>query len=476
MAYEDLLSKIGGFLNEGARSIRDRLTLDTTDLLRAIDANDPEEVARALRAGVNPDKDDGIGRFALLLAADNNYTLIVGLLVKSGANPNISDSEGQSALLKAASWENEDMVKLLLEAGADPNQADKKGVSAYSEARDKGYTSIQELLTQYKDQTKNKQIERDKATHEQLRAKAEAARQKRDEKAKREAERAAAKAEREKRRALEKTERAVMANYPSAKAGNYLHAFILALQAKDNDSAAFLFEKIEDLNAIDPENNTSPLMAALVYKNGPISIRLIEGGANATAVVAGQEHSPLTYAIVQGYEKPVKLILAQKHEGLADSLNDPAQLLSPQFLAYKDAQMMNLLLEAGADPFFGGSVAPSPIIKAIEKASIAILPVLVKHKVDLDTRIKERTALEWAIHFDRLPWLFGLLKEGANIDVVDGAGHTPLMQAVIAKQVSFVETLVDEGADQSLKNAEGKTARDLAEGNEELLSLLDDSF
>ena len=77
MAYEDLLSKIGGFLNEGARSIKDRLTLDTTDLLRAIDANDPEEVARALRAGVNPDKDDGIGRFALLLAADNNYTLIV---------------------------------------------------------------------------------------------------------------------------------------------------------------------------------------------------------------------------------------------------------------------------------------------------------------------------------------------------------------------------------------------------------------
>jgi len=476
MAYEDLLSKIGGFLNEGARSIKDRLTLDTTDLLRAIDANDPEEVARALRAGVNPDKDDGIGRFAILLAADNNYTLIVGLLVKSNANPNVSDATGQSALLKAVSWENADMVKLLLEAGADPNQTDKKGASPISEARDKGYSEILQLLTEYKDQTKVQQLERDKATHEQLRAKAEAARQKREAKAKREAERAAAKAEREKRRTQEKTERAVLAQYPAAKAGDFLHAFLLAIQAKDKTSAAFLYEKLDDINAVDPKTNTSPLMAALVHKNGPISIQLIKGGANATDVVAGQQHSPLTYAIIQGYEKPVKLMLAQQTNGLAEKLNDPTQLLSPQFLAYKDAQMMNLLLEAGADPFFGGSAAPSPIIKAIEKASIAILPVLVKHQVDLDARIGERTALEWAIHFNRLPWLFGLLREGANVDVADAAGNTPLMQAVIAKKVKFVEVLIDEGADQGLKNAEGKTARDLAGDHEELLALLDKSF
>ena len=476
MAYEDLLSKIGGFLNEGARSIKDRLTLDTTDLLRAIDANDPEEVARALRAGVNPDKDDGIGRFALLLAADNNYTLIVGLLVKSDANPNISDAEGQSALLKAVSWENTDMVQLLLEAGADPYQADRKGVTPLSYAKEKGYAAIEQLLTEYKDPKKAQQLKRDKATHEQLRAKAAAAKQKREAKAKREAERAAAKAEREKRRAQEKIERAVLAEYPAAKAGNFLHAFILALQAKDKNGAAFLYEKLDDINAVDQETGASPLMAALVHKNGPISIQLIKGGANATAIAAGQQHSPLTYAIMQGYEKPVKLMLAQHANGLAEKLNDPAQLLSPQFLAYKDAQMMNLLLEAGADPFFGGSAAPSPIIKAIEKASVAILPVLVKHKVDLDTRIGERTALEWAIHFDRLPWLFGLLREGANVDVVDAAGNTPLMQAVIAKQIQFVEILIDEGADQGLKNAAGKTARDLAEDHDEMLALLDDSF
>ena len=42
MAKDDLFDKIGDFISKSTKAIKDRLTLDITDLLRAIDANDIE--------------------------------------------------------------------------------------------------------------------------------------------------------------------------------------------------------------------------------------------------------------------------------------------------------------------------------------------------------------------------------------------------------------------------------------------------
>ena len=150
-------------------------------------------------------------------------------------------------------------------------------------------------------------------------------------------------------------------------------------------------------------------------------------------------------------------------EALDDLLNDREAELSPQFIAYKDPKMLDLLLGAGADPFFGGTDAPSPIVKAVEKASLAVLPVFIKHKVDLDALTDGKTPLEWAIHFKRKNWLIGLLDEGVNPDLPDIQGFTPLMEAVRAKMPEFVEILLEENADPTLKNKEGKTALEMAE-------------
>ena len=48
MSKEDLFGKIGDFINKSTQSLKDRLTLDVTDLIRGIDDNNPEEVERAL--------------------------------------------------------------------------------------------------------------------------------------------------------------------------------------------------------------------------------------------------------------------------------------------------------------------------------------------------------------------------------------------------------------------------------------------
>jgi len=156
-------------------------------------------------------------------------------------------------------------------------------------------------------------------------------------------------------------------------------------------------------------------------------------------------------------------------------LNNPDQMLSGQFLAYKDPKMLNLLLEAGADPFFGGKSGSSPVVKAIEKASVATLPVLVKNKVNLDTMTEGKTAIEWAIHFNREDWVNGLVEEEVDFDTAAEDGKTPLMMAVESNSVSIAKLLINEGADVTLKNKEGKTALEMAEAmgeRDEIVALL----
>ena len=54
MAKDDLFDRFGNFVKKGTQHIKDRWTLDITDLIRAVSKNDTEEVARALNAGVDP--------------------------------------------------------------------------------------------------------------------------------------------------------------------------------------------------------------------------------------------------------------------------------------------------------------------------------------------------------------------------------------------------------------------------------------
>ncbi|MEM9919842.1 MAG: ankyrin repeat domain-containing protein [Bacteroidota bacterium] len=463
MAKDDLFYQLGDFISKRSRSLRDRLTLDVTDLLRAVDENDSSEVSRALNAGVNPNKDDGIGRIALPIAVDNNNVKIVALLLAAKTNPNLAGRDGQTALFKAVSWENTQIIELLLKAGADIHQPIKNGITPYEEARRKGYVAILKLLDQHYEQTRSHQVDQDKAKHEAMKAKAQKRLEAQAEEARQEEAAQKAKQLKEVKKRYELSD------------DNFLAALIRATREGAIADVQLLLKKVDQLNQIDPKSESTPLMAAILNKQTDITRLLIESGADCFQLVPKYHHSPLSYAVGQSYYKLVQLML-EKSKDAAKSLNADDQLLSPQFLAYKDPRMFHLLLEAGADPFFGGQEAPPPVIKAIEKASVAVLPVLKRHKVDLNRMAKGHTLLEWAIEFERQDWLIGLLKEGADMDIRDGDGQTALMHAVEARLPEFVAILLEENADPTLKNKEGKTAFDLAkslEDGDDLVDLLE---
>jgi ankyrin repeat protein len=431
MAKDDFFEKLGDFLDKGRQTIKDRLTLDITDLLRAIDQNDPDEVRRALRAGVNPNGRDGMNRLALTIATDNNIAEIVQLLLDAKADPNQKDPQGDTALYKAVYWENEAIIEMLLEAGADIHLATAKGITPLEEAKNNTNNNLEELLQSYQDEARSRQREADKAKHEEMKARAAKAREKRAQKAQKELERE----EQRKQRAVEKEAKKIEKLYES-KGTDYLRPLLKAMKSKDSDAVKLFAEKVDNIDGYDVFYNDTPLMMAIQMQSDKLAKFIIEKGADPINFIPKLRHSPLTKAVSLNRYKLVAFILKKYPDNIAEILNFEKHTLTPQFLAYKDARMMDLLVGAGADPFFGGQDIPSPVVKAIEKASIAILPVLAKHKVDLNQIVDGKTLLGWAIFYNRTDWVNGLLEEEADprIKNADGQNALEYAQAVADRE------------------------------------------
>lgn len=67
-----------------------------------------------------------------------------------------------------------------------------------------------------------------------------------------------------------------------------------------------------------------------------------------------------------------------------------------------------------------------------------------------------------AIRYGEMETFNYLIDNGADIDFVDAVGWTPLMEAIIDSKPEFGKILVEKGADQSIVNERGATAKMLA--------------
>ncbi len=406
---EDFFKKTGKFIKKGGQFLSDKLNLEIHDLINAVNKNDEELVARCVSAGLDPNLQDGINRRALPIAIDNNNTTIIKILLSGKAHPNLPGKDGESAIYKAVSWKNEEYVKLLLDAGADIYRKEPNGITPIEEAKRKGFVDLLNMMQNHKEEKKKEKVEEDKSKHEELKAKADQAQKDREEKANAEA----------KQNEFAKKQAAAVATNKIEKTYNtdnkgFTYSLIAAIQKGDDAGVDVFLEKIENVNEIDSELKTSPLLAAIAHKNTKAVVELVKKGANVGLLVPTQRHSPLTLAVSTNAHKLVEFILEKHTEEDTIILNNPDQILSPTFLAYKDPKMLNLLLAAGADPYFGGKEGMSPVVKAIEKGSVGILPVLAKHKIDLNKNTEGKTPIEWAIHFNRKDWVIGLLEEGVE--------------------------------------------------------------
>ena len=441
---DNLFDKMGGLLSQGARSIKDRFTLEIVDLIMAVQDNSVEMVERCLAAGVDPNERDGLDRLALPMAVDNNQEQIVASLLKGGADPNQMGQDGQRVLYKAVFWENAGIIQALVQAGADPNLANKDGKTALEEAQVNGYDTLEILVSKSGQEKKA----RDRMLHEKQKAIAEEVRAKRERIQKEESV-----------SAVRKSLRSLERKY-GIKSGDYFTATMYAIREGEVEDVAVLLPNIKDINRIDEQSGATLLMAAILHQSTGATRLLLDAGANAFLEVPKYRHSAFSYVVSQEYHKLAAYMI--KDRAVKNLLNNPDQALSPQFLVYKNPKMLDLLMQAGADIHFGGALGSSPLLKAIEKGSVAILPVLKRNKVDLNAFVDGKCLLSWAIYFNRMDWTIGLIKEGVNMDLQDKQGNTPLMLAVLDKKLELSGILVEEGADITLKNNLGKSVENLA--------------
>ncbi|MBE4908329.1 ankyrin repeat domain-containing protein [Bacillus luteolus] len=139
--------------------------------------------------------------------------------------------------------------------------------------------------------------------------------------------------------------------------------------------------------------------------------------------------------------------------------------------------------------FFLGVEGTTPLMDAAFEANIEEVQKLIDEGAEVNVSDSEgSTPLHWTIYgidftyeegieVDNIPSIETarlLLDAGANVNAVDIYGTTPLIDAVSYDSPEMVELLLEYGADPLITDANGMTALDLAKDyqNQEILTLL----
>ncbi|KAI0895389.1 hypothetical protein F4806DRAFT_80154 [Annulohypoxylon nitens] len=145
-------------------------------------------------------------------------------------------------------------------------------------------------------------------------------------------------------------------------------------------------------------------------------------------------------------------------------------------LANNNTELAVLLLQKGANPEVADSEGWKPLALAARNG-LPLLPfaeLLLQYGANPDSinlRVKQSALhLCAAEGFPQLARI--LLDRGAQVDLGDVYGETPLFKAVAGQSTDMVKLLLRYGANRNVRSAQGVTVESLAHGNADILRLL----
>lgn len=119
---------------------------------------------------------------------------------------------------------------------------------------------------------------------------------------------------------------------------------------------------------------------------------------------------------------------------------------------------VSYLLLCGADINARTETMKSPLMAAIEAKSFETAKLLIDSNASLKVADDNGyTPLHYAVLNNELSIAQYMVSMYCDIDEPDNEGNTPLYYAV-DKDIKFIQTLINAGADKNGKNSEGKTA------------------
>jgi ankyrin repeat protein len=104
----------------------------------------------------------------------------------------------------------------------------------------------------------------------------------------------------------------------------------------------------------------------------------------------------------------------------------------------------------------------SPLIIATYRNQLKVVDFLLKNNADVNFDSPEGTALLGACYKGNFDIVELLIANKANVNVLGGNNISPLIFAVQSKNKKLVKILVQNGADQTIKDSAGRTAKDYA--------------
>jgi RNA polymerase sigma factor (sigma-70 family) len=420
--------------------------------------------ALLMQRGASPTAPDHRGRTPLHYAVDKQSTWSILLLVLRGAALDVRDQEGHTPLAVAVSAGDLRHAEILLWAGADPQSTSATPGS-----------EMEALLADYRSPQSGPFAH----TVEQLPAFVrnpihEAAR---------------------------KGDFPLLEKYMTAGPGanvrdergrTPLHEAIFAGQA---EVVFYLLMMGADPNAVDLQKR-SALGATMVWLGGGLDAMrrfLLARGANPNAfredghteiswsVVRDNEHglqwllwmkvdprqqtqqgTPFEIAVEHGNQRILDLLRRQGVDGPERLSDDPAWLLSNAAKRGRH-DMIDEALASGISVDHPDPDGSSPLMLALYRRNVETARYLLSRGANQEFR-NEKSG--WTPLFVTMIWDFPamtkfreeLLENGADPDVVDERGITPLMRGLWHHPTTPMKQLIEFGADLNLRDRQGRTA------------------
>jgi ankyrin repeat protein len=208
-------------------------------------------------------------------------------------------------------------------------------------------------------------------------------------------------------------------------------ALIIASRCNNNEIVDLLIDNGADVNKTNHHYDTA-LTWAVYNGNFLITSTLINAGAN-TNVAYENGDTPLITAIKRGFVDIVKLLLNTNCN--VNQSNKDKQTPLAIAANFNKKEIVKLLIDKGAE----------------------------LNNVDENNN---DTVLNWAVFLGYTDIVELLLNADANPDIPDKFGRTPLMYAVMKKQLHMVRLLVEAGCDIGCKDKKGGTAKSFSKTNE----------
>lgn len=403
------LEEVKSAIGKGANvNERDPLVGDTP-LVRAIREGNLDIVKCLVEHGVRVNEFDAWNDTPLHKAVSHQHLNIVKFLVENGANINAKEkANGKTPLMEAVFWNNFDIVDYLVMRGADINERDNRGRTALDMAKQSGAQAIVNRLE-------------GRPSEEKLIA------------------------------------------------TNHL---VKVVERGDLDGIKSSLNQGADINKKMFCGWSLFVYAANrkydVYgKNIEIAKYLIEHGADVNLKDDDGVY-PLIHMINWDYFDLVK-ILVEKGAKIEENVMDTALHLAAQ---NGNFDMFSYLVEKGGNVRKKGMhlfIAVATVLgfrQEVSPSRLKIIDYLIEKGVDINEKNDQGwTALSQTTAAAKCSCQLAkyLIARGAKVDERNNEGRTPLMMAVTAICFEMVECLVENGADVTAKDKQGKTVLDIAQ-------------